>query len=81
MKFIKVIDSYAISESRYVEEFLQSDNSFLVMVDDNEYELLKQDLQTIIDNLEDYDSPYDEMMETINEYDARIIYPDAELEW
>ena len=81
MKFIKVVDSYAISESRYVEEFLQSDNSFLIMVDDNEYELLKQDLQTIIDNLEDYDSPYDEMMEAINEYDARVVYPDTELEW
>lgn len=81
MKFIKVIDSYAISESRYVNEFLESDNSFLIMVDDNEYELLKEELLTIINNLEDYDNPYDEMMKVINQYDARIVYPDIELEW
>lgn len=81
MKFIKVVDSYAISESRYIQEFLESDNSFLVMVDDNEFELLKEELNTIIDNLEDYDSPYDEMMAVIAKYDARVITPDAELEW
>ena len=81
MKFIKIIDSYAISESRYIEEFLESDNSFLILVDDNEFELLKEELNTIINNLDDYDSPYDEMMAVINKYDARVIAPDAELEW
>ena len=80
MKFIKVIDSYAISESRYIEEFLEADNSFLIMVDD-EYELLKEELETIIDNSEDYDGPYDEMMAIIAKHGAQVIAPDVELEW
>ena len=54
MKFIKVVDTYAITESRYIEEFLDSDNSFLIRVSDENYEPVKNELEKITNNLEDY---------------------------
>ena len=81
MKFIKIIDTYAIEESRYVSEFIQEDNSIIVAVDNNKYDLLVTELNKILNNQEDYENVYEELMKTIDKYDATTVRPDIELEW
>lgn len=81
MKFIKIVDTYAIEESRYVSEFIQEDNSIIVAVDNNKYDLLVKELSKILNNQEDYENVYEELMKIIDKYDATTVHPDIELEW
>ena len=74
MKYIEVIDTAYFEKN-------DSNNSFIVAVDDQEYELLKSDLDHILSNQEDYDNVWDVMMDCIEEHHAERICPDFSLEW
>lgn len=76
MKFIKVIDTAFIEKQ-------DSDCSFIVVVDDNEFELLQSDLSHILSNQDDYEDMgvYEAMMRTIREHGASLLNPDFSLEW
>lgn len=74
MKYIEVIDT-AFFEKNDIN------NSFIVAVSEDEYELLKSDLDHILSNQEDYDSVWDAMMDCIEEHGAERIIPDFSLEW
>ena len=74
MKYIEVIDT------AYAEK-LDTDNSFIAVVDDDEFELLKTDLDHILSNQEDYDNVYEEMMDYIEEHGASVINPDFSMNW
>lgn len=76
MKYIKVNDTM-------YQQYHDSDCSFIVAVDENEYELLKTDLYQILDNQEDYEDPgvYESMMKVIREHGASIIEPDFNMDW
>lgn len=76
MKFIKVIDTAFIEKQ-------DRDGSFIVVVDDNEYELLKSDLDHILSNQDDYEDMgvYEAMMRTISDHGASLVNPDFSLEW
>ena len=74
MKYIEVIDTAYFEKN-------DSNNSFIVAVSEDEYELLKSDLDHILSNQEDYDNVWEEMMNCIEEHDAERICPDFSLEW
>ena len=74
MKDIEVIDTAYFEKN-------DSNNSFIVAVSEDEYELLKSDLDHILGNQEDYDNVWDAMMDCIEEYHAERICPDFSLEW
>ena len=76
MKYIQVIDTASY-------KYHDVDNSFIVAVCDDEYELLKSDLYDILNNQEDYEDigVYESMMKAIRKYDAYIVEPDFNLEW
>lgn len=69
MKYIGVIDT------AYAEK-LNTDLTFIVAVDDNEFELLQSDLDHILSHQEDYDNVYKEMMDCIGEHGASVLHPD-----
>ena len=72
MKFIKIVDTYAIEESRYVSEFIQEDNSIIVAVDNNKYDLLVTELSKILNNQEDYENVYEELINTMQQLYVQI---------
>lgn len=76
MKYIKVIDTAFY-------EYHDTDNTFIVAVTEDEYELLKSELYQILDNQEDYEDRgvYEAMMVAIREHGASIVEPDFTLEW
>lgn len=74
MKYIEVIDTAYFEKN-------DSNNSFIVAVSEDEYELLKSDLDHILSNQEGYDNVWDEMMNCIEEHGAERICPDFSLEW
>lgn len=74
MKYIEVIDTAYFEKN-------DSDNSFIVAVSEDEYELLKSDLNHILSNQEDYDNVWEAMMDCIEEHSAERICPDFSLEW
>jgi len=74
MKYIEVIDTAYFEKN-------DSNNSFIIAVSEDEYELLKSDLDHILSNQEDYDNVWEEMMNCIEEHDAERICPDFSLEW
>ena len=74
MKYIEVIDTI------YLEKGDKS-NSMIIAVSEDEYELLKSDLNYILSNQENYDNVWDAMMNAIEEHGAERIIPDFSLEW
>jgi hypothetical protein len=74
MKYIEVIDTI------YLEKGDKS-NSMIISVSEDEYELLKSDLNHILSNQGNYDNVWDAMMEAIEEHGAERIIPDFSLEW
>ncbi len=74
MKYIEIIDTY-------FEEKGDRNNSYIVAVSEDEYELLKSDLDHILSNQEDYDNVWEAMMGCIEEHGAERICPDFTLEW
>ena len=74
MKYIEIIDTAYFEKN-------DSNNSFIVAVSEDEYELLKSDLDHILSNQEDYDNVWDAMMDCIEEHRAERICPDFSLEW
>ncbi len=74
MKYIEVIDTTYFEKN-------DSNNSFIVAVSEDEYELLQSDLYYILSNQEDYDNVWDAMMKAIEEHGAERICPDFTLEW
>ena len=74
MKYIEVIDTI------YLEKGDKS-NSMIIAVSEDEYELLKSDLDHILSNQENYDNVWDAMMNAIEEHGAERIIPDFSLEW
>ena len=74
MKYIKIIDT------AYYEK-LDNDLTMIVIVSEEKYESLKRDLEEILNNQENYDYVYAEMLNKIKEHGATILQPDAVLEW
>lgn len=74
MKYIEVIDT------AYAEK-LDTNLTFIIVVDDDEFELLKSDLDHILSNQNDYDNVYEEMMDCIEEHGASVIKPDFSMDW
>ena len=74
MKYIEVIDTAYFEKN-------DSDNSFIIAVSEDEYELLKSDLYHILSNQDDYDSVWEEMMKCIEQHSAERISPDFSLDW
>lgn len=74
MKYIEVIDTAFVEKN-------DTDLSFVIAVSENEYELLKSDLDHILSNQEEYGSVWDVMMDCIEEHGAERICPDFSLEW
>lgn len=74
MKYIEVIDTAFVEKN-------DTDLSFVIAVSEDEYELLKSDLDHILSNQEEYDSVWDAMMDCIEEHGAERICPDFSLEW
>ena len=74
MRYIKIIDT-AFCEKE------DNDNSFIIAVDEEEYELLLDDLRFILDNQEDYDNVYEAMMDCVADHYAERIEMDWHLEW
>lgn len=76
MKYIEVIDTAYFEKN-------DSNNSFIVAVSEDEYELLKSDLDHILSNQDDYEDMgvYEAMMRTIREHSASLLNPDFSLEW
>ena len=73
MKFIKVYDTK--------HDSIEDNFSFLVAVDEDDYELLKSDLNHILENEEDYDDVWEEMNKTIHKYCAFRVEEDFTLYW
>lgn len=74
MKYIEVIDTM-------YEEKGDPSNSFIIAVSEDEYELLKSDLDYILNNQEEYYSVWDAMMDCIEEHGAERICPDFSMKW
>lgn len=77
MKHIEVIDTAYLEKN-------DTDLSFIIAVSEEEYELLKNDLNNILSNQSDYDSVYEAMMDCIEKHNAERlgdISPDCSLEW
>lgn len=74
MKYIEVIDTAFVEKN-------DTDLSFVIAVSEDEYELLKSDLDHILSNQEEYDSVWEAMMDCIEEHGAERICPDFSLEW
>lgn len=74
MKYIEVIDTA-------YEEKGDTDLSYIIAVSEDEYELLKSDLDHILSHQEDYDSVWDAMMDCIEEHGAERICPDFSMNW
>ena len=83
MKYIKINDTYAKEDAKDVYDFLETDNSMLIAVDDNEFDLLQSDISYILNNQEIYEDigVYEAITETIKEHNASIISPDFEFDW
>lgn len=76
MKYIKVTDT-DIFEDRGTKDY-----SFMVGIEEDKYQSLKEELEQIIDNLEDYEGDsFDAMESVINTYNGIIIKPSCELRW
>lgn len=74
MKYIEIIDTMYFEKG-------DSNNSILIAVSEDEYELLKSDLKHILDNQEDYGNVWDAMMDCIEEHGAECVYPDFSMNW
>ena len=74
MKYIEVIDTMYFEKG-------DNSNSILIAVSETEYELLKSDLEHILDNQEEYDNVWDAMMDCIKKHGAEHIYPDFSMNW
>ena len=74
IKYIEIIDT------TYFEKG-DNNNSILIAVSEDEYELLKSDLKHILDNQEEYDNVWNAMMSSIKEHGAEHIHPDFSMNW
>ena len=85
MRYIKMFDNYAYRESRNVEDYVREDQSFLIAVDNDNYELLKSALLEVVNSFEpDEDGDktiFDAIDEVICEYNGYKVGPDFEIEF
>lgn len=85
MKYIKMFDKCAYRESRNVEDYVREDQSFLIAVDNDNYELLKTALLEVVNNFEpDEDGDktiFDAIDEVMYQYNGYKVYPDFDIEF
>jgi len=83
MKYIEIKDSYAVKNSKTVQEYLDNDGGMIIAVEDNYYAPLARDICALLKKQpEELTNTYiDEIGMLVEKYQGKIITIDKTIEY